>query len=281
MRFRIPEIFLGAFLAAALFAMGMTFQSSVSPQQAQKQAVPEKHSADKISENRDKALSLWVPVDSVGLYTLVLAAFTALLVAVSGLQGYFLLRSNKTARIAADAASRASETARAEFVASHRPKLRVRNIVVNPPRTVDGRVLDLFAPGHIISGQFFIANVGGSRADILDGHCMVFWSREGLPMRRPYEGEGDNLQAMSRTLLSGQSTTAIFRSAMPIDADVSQTVGRSIARGFRLYVMGWVSYADRNNDVWRTGFCREYMPTGGFSNPRFFPVDDPDYEHEE
>jgi hypothetical protein len=206
--------------------------------------------------------------------TAIIAVFTAIL-------GVFTVRLARSTTVAADAASKATKTAQAEFVASHRPKLRIRNIVVNPPRTVDGRELALFAPGHVVSGQFFIANVGGSRADILDGHCTVFWSREGLPMRRPYEGGEDNLQAVGRTLLSGQSTTALFRSDGPIDADVAQTVGRNIVQGFRLYVMGWVTYADRNNDVWRTGFCREFMPTGGFSLSRFFPVNDPDYEHEE
>lgn len=237
--------------------------------------------ANKINEDSGKAQSLWVPTDSVGLYTLVLAVFTALLVGVSSVQGYFLLRADKTARIAAETARKSTETAQAEFIATHRPRIRVRNIIVNPPQGADGRVFEPFAPGHPVSGQFFIANVGGSRADILDGYCMVFWSREGLPMRRPYEGRDDNLQAAGRTLLSGQSTTALFNSDKAIEAEASQTVGREIARGFRLYVMGWVTYADRNNDVWRTGFCHEYVPIGGFSSPRFFPVNDPDYEYQD
>jgi hypothetical protein len=58
-----------------------------------------------------EAQSLWVPVDSVGLYTLVLAVFTGLLVGVSGVQGYFLLRADRTARIAANAAKRQADAA--------------------------------------------------------------------------------------------------------------------------------------------------------------------------
>jgi hypothetical protein len=49
--------------------------------------------------------------DSVGLYTLVLAVFTGLLVGVSGVQGYFLLRADKTARIAANAAALSAKAA--------------------------------------------------------------------------------------------------------------------------------------------------------------------------
>jgi hypothetical protein len=226
--------------------------------------------------------AFWAVVDFLQTYngavtaiaTVIIAAFTVIL-------GIFTISVARSTRKAAEASTKAVQTAQAEFVASHRPKLLVRNIVVNPTRTLDGRELPPFSANSVIEGQFFIANVGGSRADILDGYCMVFWTREGLPMRRPYEGGTDNLQTLGRTLLSGQSITVLFRGDRPIDADVAQTVGHSIARGFRLYVMGWITYADINQDVRRTSFCREYTPTGGFSPPRFLPVTDPDYEHEE
>src|SRR5258708_14117893 len=109
MGFRTPELFLGVLLAVAIFAMGILFASSFTLQvknAARHQAI-EHQAANKIGENGDNAQSLWVPTDSVGLYTLVLAAFTALLVVVSSAQGYFLLRADKTARIAANAADRA------------------------------------------------------------------------------------------------------------------------------------------------------------------------------
>lgn len=48
--------------------------------------------------------SLWIPIDSVGLYTLVLCVFTAILAIVSIFQGAMLIRANKTAKISADAA---------------------------------------------------------------------------------------------------------------------------------------------------------------------------------
>lgn len=65
--------------------------------------ITERHPSKSIDE---KAVILWEKTwdDPVAFYTAVLSLFTALLVAVSIVQGYFLLRSDKTARIAANAA---------------------------------------------------------------------------------------------------------------------------------------------------------------------------------
>jgi hypothetical protein len=110
MRFRAHELFLGVFLTIAVFAMGFLFASSFTTQiqNATQNQTAEHQSANKIENDSGKAQSLWVPTDSVGLYTLVLAVFTGLLVAVSTGQGYFLLRADKTARIMANAADRSA-----------------------------------------------------------------------------------------------------------------------------------------------------------------------------
>jgi hypothetical protein len=93
--------------------MGILFASSFTPQvqNAAPHQTAEHQTFNKINENGDNVQSLWVPIDSVGLYTLVLAVFTGLLVGVSGVQGYFLLRADKTARIAANAADLSARAA--------------------------------------------------------------------------------------------------------------------------------------------------------------------------
>jgi hypothetical protein len=113
MKFRTPELFLGVLLAVAVFAMGMLFASSPFLQsQSHEQVASTQHQAEgKKPEGRENTQSLWVPSDSVGLYTLVLAIFTLLLVFVSGAQGYFLLRADKTARITAEAADLSAKAA--------------------------------------------------------------------------------------------------------------------------------------------------------------------------
>ena len=45
--------------------------------------------------------------------------------------------------------------------------------------------------------------------------------------------------------------------------------------------MGWVQYTDDLNNQRRTSFCREYRSAHPGTLGRFFPVADPDYEHEE
>jgi hypothetical protein len=126
MRFRVPEIVLGAFLTVAVFAVGVLFSSGHRPINDGPKQHSTEQSAQKIAEHSAKTESLWVPTDSVGLYTLVLAVFTGLLVGVSGIQGYFLLRADKTARIAANAAdlnARASIALALPIIAATTPEL--------------------------------------------------------------------------------------------------------------------------------------------------------------
>jgi hypothetical protein len=176
--------------------------------------------------------------------------------------------------------------ARAEFISTHRPRLRIRNVVVREPQDAYGKKWPRFHPGQIVRGQFFIANVGSGRADILEGHCSVYWTNDGLPMARPYEGKRDNLAVVSNTLLSGESTHVLFQSETLVGQE-GPTFGMRTILGHNLYVMGWVTYADGNGNVRRTAFCREYFKNKGPNGEivgtggRFFPVDNPDYEHEE
>jgi hypothetical protein len=88
--------------------------------------------------------SLWVPTDSVGLYTLVLAVFTAVLAGVSIFQGFLLLRADKTARIAADAAKRSADSA---FAAE-----RARFFIVIESHNLSSLVSNVEATGRILVG---------------------------------------------------------------------------------------------------------------------------------
>jgi hypothetical protein len=103
-RFRFPEVAFGILLAVAIFAMGATLWSSHYPSSDKQHTEANQHSATKSNDKTREPQSLWIPTDSVGLYTLVLCVFTGVLALVSIFQGVMLLRSDKTSRIAADAA---------------------------------------------------------------------------------------------------------------------------------------------------------------------------------
>lgn len=102
---RLPEIFLGALLAVAIFAFGFV-AASVLPSRDQQETQQSKSDAAKKTEQVIKSESA---DDRIALYTLWLAILTGGLVFVSGFQGYFLLRTDKTAAKSADAARKSAE----------------------------------------------------------------------------------------------------------------------------------------------------------------------------
>jgi hypothetical protein len=108
-KFRIPEIALGALIATAAFAIGIVFYSSRHPPQQSEQQSSAEHSAKKTDNISDAEKA----DDRIARYTLWLAVLTGGLVLMAGIQGYFLLRSDKTARTAADAAKLSAEAAKA------------------------------------------------------------------------------------------------------------------------------------------------------------------------
>jgi hypothetical protein len=113
MRFRIPEIFLGVFLTVAIFSMGMLFSSSVFPPNEK----PETGAQDHSKQEASKATT----DEKIADYTWWLAVLTGGLVFVAVGQRVFIARSDKTARIAADAADLCARAA----IALQLPIIRV------------------------------------------------------------------------------------------------------------------------------------------------------------
>ena len=115
-----------------------------------------------------------------------------------------------------DAAIKQASLLEKSFAFTHRPKLIVRNIVTN--RAVSDGKDDPFYENALLGGQFYVQNVGDSRATVSESGCWVIWKKNdaplaGLPMKRPYEGkEGNNPLSMGATLLPGETLTAIFQS---------------------------------------------------------------------
>lgn len=93
-------------------------------------------------------------------------------------------------------------------------------------------------------------------------------------MQRPYEGKDGNNPLGKPIIPNGASAVGQFSSNLPFPGLHFDTQQRS-----NVYVMGWVEYIDTSNVRRRTAFCRRYVERSG--SRRFYPVEDPDYEHEE
>jgi hypothetical protein len=146
-------------LLAICFVLAIALVVSVvapfqPPQHEQQQNYAEQQSKEKAAEHKPSK-SLWERTheDAVAFYTFILSCFTGLLVAVSGIQGYFLLRADKTARTAADAAKRTAQAA----VDANRPWLNIKRIQFVKPLAINER-------GVHSNVEVQIENVGRSPA---------------------------------------------------------------------------------------------------------------------
>jgi hypothetical protein len=248
-----------------------------------------KRVADKTPQREDGG-TFWQKVldDPIAYFTFWLATFTGGLTLASIWQGYFLIRADKAAKASANAALAAAnsislqsgildkqaEISRQALYAAHKPRLRVRNIVVT------GNFFQINEP---ISGQFYVANSGGTDAKITESHCVFLWNVNGLPMARPYERHVANNPITPGTVIAGNlGHTALFNTiddplyrVWPFEAKPGAGVGLQP----RAFILGWIEYEDGIGLKRRMAFCREFLQKDG--SARFYPVEDPDYEYEE
>jgi len=159
-----------------------------------------------------------------------------------------------------------------------RPKLIVRNFEI-PLRLEGGNAKYYFIRNKLVSGQFYVANIGDGPATITESLCIVYWQKGlVLPMRRPYEGNDGN-NPVAGKIEPGGRLTAVFQSKelLPISQIEIGMMGYDYSPSWRVYIMGWIEYSDDLGIGRRTAFCRRFDPTTN----RFMPVDDPDYEKAE
>ena len=304
--FGLPEIFLGALLAVAVFAMGSVFGFSFVEQRLSSlppsnQEVAERN--DKATKGATPTLTIAPPIsaeDRIADYTWWLSAFTLGLAAVSSLQIFFLIRADKTARLMAQTAKVQTEkmgewaniaekqmliagqqtdiqlkqhaVGRLQFIADKRPRLHVRHVVVGIPLARDPEK---------ITGSLVVVNQGGTEARILDSRCRIYWDSVGLPMDPPlYDAKSLPLHGPDDGPIVAGASIIYSIAATELLSDAYRH--NIVSRGIKLYVMGYIRYADLDEKERFMGFCREYEPpavSGGHS--RFKRVDNEDYEYQD
>lgn len=187
-------------------------------------------------------------------------------------------KSSDAAWESAEAAKDATKLTRETFVLSQRPRIVVRNVAVDDLKP-------FYDPGDVsIKGSFFIANAGATKAHVVAIHCAVLRGR--LPMIPPHAGSGAFAErSVDIQLPPGKGTTYLFESglagARPFEpgSSTSSYEQRAAIRSpsNEIHVVGRVTYKDDLGTVRSTAFCRWWNP----SLERFFPIEDPDYEHAE
>lgn len=188
-------------------------------------------------------------------------------------QGVIMIRQSRILQRQANTAERQTDLLQHEFVAVHRPRISVRNFYFHKLKGVGG-IPDLpigIQNGSLFTGQYYVVNIGGSIAQVVEIDCSVWDEEEDgpLPMRRPYEGRVGT--PMNVDLHPGQSIIGIFSKRTPFSGNA---MARAIGR-LKIFVVGKVVYKDEVGIRRQVGFCRMYDPT----RDRFVPIEDIDYEY--
>jgi len=166
-------------------------------------------------------------------------------------------------------AAKATELTRQSVILTHRPKLIVRNIILDNENSILN-----FGSGHGWpvegTGTARIVNVGSSTAHLIAWSCHVLILFL-LPITPPFDVKEEEL--FNLPIAPGEYAAVHFPTtrAEPLAAeDLLRIRG---AAG--LYVLGRAVYKDDLGTVRTTSFCREWRK--GYE--RFKPVDNPDYEN--
>jgi len=176
--------------------------------------------------------------------------------------------------------------ARADFIATHRPKIRIRRVVFKRANTFQSAAI-----GTTFEGIMEVANIGSSRAIIKESDCRVLRTDRPLSLSDPYDIEEKPQEFAARAIEPGSAIRVNFESAINITKNTTGVFENTSADNIisdiavvsdsrtklKIYVLGWVRYADENHIVRKTAFCRLYRESEG----RFVRVYDRDFEYED
>jgi hypothetical protein len=183
-----------------------------------------------------------------------LAAFTGVLSIFTGLLWWSTDKMWKATKDTADAAKRNSELAREEFIATHRPKLRVHSVFWGSDDNTGPYI------------QCSVDNIGESAAIVKEVSMELKILGDILPIPVPLVYGTKRL--VEKTIHSGCSHTERFipnsEIRIPPPADRNS-----------LYFFGYIDYWDSMGSRRRVAFCRRYMPDA----ERFTIVQDENCEY--
>jgi hypothetical protein len=184
--------------------------------------------------------------DPIALYTLLLAVFTGALVAVTVGQIGFLIRTDKTARLTAEAAKVSADAA----VAINRPFILIEQVE-------SGLKAE---PGKVAFGfyKYNITNCGRTPAQLLEFRDDVRLSRRGIVMPPPLlENEGRRHRLPIGVVVTRDKPFAISGLPFPALGDEAPGIMTRLHSdpSLQLFLIGAVRWVDVFGDRFETGFC--------------------------
>lgn len=234
--------------------------------------------SDKLEHSHNESLIAYGTI-ALAIITLILACATIILAAFT----YKLWKATvKLVRGAEETSGRQAdemqrslaiaekqhELQRWQYLTTHRPKLIIRRMSLD-----EGDKDGSMCPNI----QFIVANIGGSRATIIESNA-TFAKIDGLlPAIPPYSADTNTINCTIRE--AGQSDPPEILGIE--DFEVSRIVrswrDKTITNGDSspFYFFGYIQYRDSIDIVRRMTFCRKYNP----ATKRFVEVDDPEYEY--
>jgi hypothetical protein len=231
-------VFLALFVAWVSVGSWHSWQSSMPPPSQRIESRDRQHAIDESYERSAEK--------QIAYYTKWLAWFTGALVAVAGIQGYFLLRADKTARIAADAATQAARAA----IGVELPKVFIENLEFQESSSGT-----LFENLQFVRVAISVKNYGRTPAFLRQQSAEMLIA--GWPPEKPEYPNAHDLE--SGRIIEGGKTydlpVARLRNEVPDD----ETINAIIEGKTNVWVYGYLFYRDFLNEPHRLGFCAQLV----------------------
>jgi hypothetical protein len=204
----------------------------------------------------------------LNILTFSLAGIGAMQLFVFGLQARRLRETVKATEKAAEAAKKQTEVAINEFISTHRPKIIIRSVTIEPP-THPALPIEEGKPLKI---QAVAVNIGDTPTEIIESNITILVGGPKFDALTPFGPVSNNINKIK--LVPGGAWT-FWVTAEQVDfKNTPQII--SLKRGEKvIYFFGFISYRDDIGNMRRTAFCRKYNP----ETERFDQTNDPDYEY--
>jgi hypothetical protein len=167
--------------------------------------------------------------------------------------------------------------ARAEFVSTHRPIIRVRRVFLSAFAARFGA--DNISHGDKVEIEIVVSNVGSNTAHITDSRYRIYFFKTPTPRDDSIYGEFPRKIVDEKMTLEAGESRRLFvtgQAIMEAPPPGQRIIRQFISEGWHMHVIGQITYQDELERKRQTGFLREWQPGGAFRR-----LDDPEYEYED